>query len=181
MAGSWARNKIPVHLPMLTSLSTFFTNCQQFKCQPYRTTRNTPLAGFTKIGKLAFARWHTLLSMPLHTIIFSSAMPGVNIQHTRQTFKQSRFSLVFWSKIKSNSIQTDNVVVLTKARLLKFFFRIKHRISYGGSTRLHILESVWIFRIHTVRTCTWRIEREFLSLSWAASFSGLRITKDIGL
>ena len=43
-----------------------------------------------------------------------------------------------------------SVWMLTTARQLKNFFRMKHRILYDVSTRLQILESVWMFRGHTV-------------------------------
>ena len=44
----------------------------------------------------------------------------------------------------------NDVPVLTRARKCQPFFRIKQRISFGNSTRLPILESVWMFTGYTV-------------------------------
>ena len=66
--------------------------------------------------------------------------------YRRQVFKQSRFSLLFWIMIQNNSMRQNYVLVLTRARQLQPFFQIRHRISYGDSTRLQILETVWIVR-----------------------------------
>ena len=75
---------------------------------------------------------HTIWPLHIQTIMFSSG---------------------FWSKIQSNSMHNNDVPVLTRARKMLPFFLMKRRISYGDSTRLWILQSVWKCRVHTV--CIW--------------------------
>ena len=74
------------------------------------------------------------------------------IPYRRKVFKQSRFSSVFWTMIQNNSMWLHDILVLTRARRFQPSFRIRHRISYRDSTRLRILESVWIFTGNTVST-----------------------------
>ena len=67
---------------------------------------------------------------------------GLNIQTVG-------FLSVFGSKVQNTSMQNDdNHPVLTRTRQFYLLFRIEHRTSYGDSTQLRILESVWMFRDH---------------------------------
>ena len=54
--------------------------------------------------------------------------------------------------IQKNSMRQNGVLVLTRARRLQPFFQTRHCISYRDSTRLRILESVWIFTGNTYST-----------------------------
>ena len=56
---------------------------------------------------------------------------------TAQRPNNHRFSLVFWSKIQANSMHKNDVPVLTRARQLQPFSRIKHQIVWWFYTALH--------------------------------------------
>ena len=62
--------------------------------------------------------------------------------------------MVFWSRIQNSSMLKNHIPVLTRARQLQCFFPMEHPILYGDSTRRVILESVWMFRGHTVHSHT---------------------------
>ena len=72
--------------------------------------------------------------------------------YTYWTFKQSRCSSAFWIKIQNDSMQNCDAWVLTRARQLQPFIRVKHRILHGVSARLRIIKSVQMCRGHSHRT-----------------------------
>ena len=90
-----------------------------------------------------FIGWNNKIKLPqkvaashLHRNHMRITGKPLNIPYCRYVFKQSRFSSVFWIMIQNNSIRQNDVLALTRAKQLQPFFRIRHRISYRGSTRL---------------------------------------------